>query len=201
MNKIKAYFQSYFKKNSKLKIAGDIFFYLFILLMLIPVTRKEISTLLIKATMRKPAVKDETKLRQIGDQDYNLVMKRLDGTVLNLSDYKGEVILLNFWATWCPPCRAEMPSIQKLYDDYEDKMAIVLVSSEDPSIISNYLAENGYSIPSYVQLSSQSDAFPVSGIPATFLISKDGKVMVEKTGAANWNSEAFREQLDRLIGE
>jgi hypothetical protein len=56
-------------------------------------------------------------------------------------------------------------------------------------------------MPSYIQLSAQSDAFPVKGIPATFLISKDGKVLVEKTGAANWNSEAFREQLDRLINE
>jgi thiol-disulfide isomerase/thioredoxin len=138
MEKIKNRIQNYFKKSSKRKIASDMFFYVFILLLLIPATRKPIQSTLIRLTMRKPAVEKSEILATINSTDRALSMQDLSGEFYTLGDFDGEVILLNFWATWCPPCRAEMPSIQKLYDDYGDKIKILLVTSEEEEVVQDY---------------------------------------------------------------
>jgi len=199
MNKIKNYFSNYFKNSSKWKIAGDAIFYLFIILMIIPASRKEISALVIKATMRKPMVEEAASAKVLSDKDYHLVFSDLSGNSFNLSDFKGEVILLNFWATWCPPCRAEMPSMQALYDSYGGKIKMILLSSEAPEVIQKYMDDHSYTMPVYIRQSQQSEAYEIPGIPTTFLISAKGEIMLRKVGAANWNSQDFKGQIDELL--
>ncbi len=200
MERIRKWFLNYKEKSSRLKIAGDIIFWLFILLMLIPVSRREISTFIIKATMMKPRMKDAEVENKLSDNDYLLSLEEIPmGKMIRLSDFKGEIIILNFWATWCPPCRAEMPSLQNLYTDYRDKIRFILVSNEDENIIMEYFTEFNYDMPAYIQRSALPPSFPVSSIPTTYLIGRDGQILVEKTGAANWNSDKFRKQLDDLI--
>jgi thiol-disulfide isomerase/thioredoxin len=199
MEKIKTRLKKYFSESSKIKIISDFIFYIFIMLMIIPGTRKEVSSLIIRATMRKPSVISEAKTVSLNPNDYEFYIEGLNAEVHNLSEFKGKPILLNYWATWCPPCRAEMPSIQKLYNDYQNKMAIILVTNEERSIVENYLSENNYDLPVYFQRSQMSNAISASAYPTTFLISPNGKILVKKTGAANWNSEDFREQIDHLI--
>lgn len=201
MEKIKNRINNYFKKSSKWKIFSDMFFYSFIILLLIPATRKPLQTNLIKLTMRKPRVEKNESIRTVTDQDRTLVMESLSGEIYRLGDFEGEVILLNFWATWCPPCRAEMPSIQKLHNDYEDKIAILLVSSEEKNVIEDYLVSNDYDLPVFIQRSALTPSFPVNSIPTTYLINKKGDILLEKKGAANWNSESFRARLDDLISK
>ena len=75
-------------------------------------------------------------------------------TDLNFNDTKGEVVLLNFWATWCPPCIAELPSMQKLYNDYKDKVRFVFVTNEDKATIEAFLAEKGYDLPIYTSVTA-----------------------------------------------
>jgi thiol-disulfide isomerase/thioredoxin len=200
MEKIRNWFRNYLKKNSKLKIAGDIIFYVIIILMIIPSTRRELSATLIRATLRKPHVKTESSYATLSKADNMLYFQDLKGNGHTLGDFRDKVIILNFWATWCPPCRAEMPSMQSLYNDYHDKVNFILVSSEDITQLQQYLNEFDYNFPVYMQLSPLPQIFPVQSIPTTFVISKDGKIVVEKNGAANWNSPKFREQLDGLIG-
>ena len=200
MEKIRKWFLNYKEKSSRLKIAGDIIFWLFILLMLIPVTRREISAFIIKATMMKPRMKDAEEVNKLSDKDYLLSLEEIPtGKITRLGDFKGEIIILNFWATWCPPCRAEMPSLQNLYKDYQDKIKFVLVSNEDENKIMDYFKEYGYDMPVYIQRSALPPSFPVSSIPKTYLIGRNGQILVEKTGAANWNSDKFRKQLDDLM--
>jgi thiol-disulfide isomerase/thioredoxin len=199
MTKIKERLKKYFSESSKFKIISDFIFYLLIILLIIPGTRKEVSTFFIKATMRKPAVISESKIISLNPGDYELYIEDMDKEVRNLSEFIGIPILLNYWATWCPPCRAEMPAIQKLYNDYKDKMAIVLITNEERSTVENYLSENDYDLPVYFLRSKMSNALSANAYPTTFLISPDGKILVHKTGAANWNSEAFRSQIDDLI--
>ena len=103
-----------------------------------------------------------------------------------MSDYKGKTIFLNFWATWCPPCRAEMPDIQKLYEEFQQKKEdIVILGIAAPNLgnekseeeIKGFLEENGYTYP--VVMDTEAEIFQAYGItsfPTTFMIDKDGNV-------------------------
>ncbi len=115
MEKVKEWFSNYFRKNSRLKIIGDVLFYMLIILMIIPTTRRDLSAMLIRATLRKPHITAETGMKKLSGADYQLFLRDLQGKDHVLGDFKNKVILLNFWATWCPPCRAELPAIQDLY--------------------------------------------------------------------------------------
>jgi len=197
MEKIKYYIKKYFEKSSKLKILGDIVFYLLIILLLIPSTR----TMLIRATLFRPKV-ETTEIRSIVKPgEYQLMLEDLAGNTVNLSDYSNRLIYISFWATWCPPCRAEMPSIQKLYDGYGDKMPMFLITTEERSKVENYLTENGYNLPVYFQRSASTGIMDIQSYPTSMLISDKGKVLVHKKGAADWNSRTFRKTLDNLLNQ
>lgn len=199
MDKIITRIKKYFRKTSRWKIASDIFFWVFIILLLIPATRKPISATLIRLTMRKPHIENSTSLKSLQPEDLRLAFEDLEGYSYLLEDFNGEVTLLNFWATWCPPCRAEMPSIQKLYDHYGDKIAIILISSEKREVVEEYLTEKSFDLPVYFQKTALTPSFPVSSIPTTYIIDRKGNIVLEKKGAANWSSEEFRNQLDEMI--
>jgi thiol-disulfide isomerase/thioredoxin len=201
MTKIKQRLKNYFKTKSRWKIAGDLIFYIFLILLIIPATRKPISTGLIRLTMLKPKVENSRELPSITEADKALAFVDMDGNTYTLEDFDGEVILLNFWATWCPPCRAEMPSLQNLYDDYGNKIKMILITSEEEQVVADYLNEYNYQLPVYFHRGGIAPSFQVRSIPTTYLISKQGNILTEKTGAANWNSASFKEQLDELIDQ
>ena len=115
------------------------------------------------------------------------------GNSHSLSDYKGKTIFLNFWATWCPPCRAEMPDIQKIYDtaniDGDDALIILGVAApdygreKDEKGIKQFLEENGYTYP--VLMDQDAELFTAYGIysyPTTFMIDRDGNVFGYASG-------------------
>ncbi|MBO5565373.1 MAG: TlpA family protein disulfide reductase [Lachnospiraceae bacterium] len=116
------------------------------------------------------------------------------GTEHTLSEYKGKVVFLNFWATWCPPCRSEMPAIQKLYEEYSadaDSEVVILGiaapglgSETDEEGIASFLQDNGYTYP--VVMDPTAEVFYSYGItayPTTFMIDKDSNVYGYVTGA------------------
>ncbi|MGB5418505.1 TlpA family protein disulfide reductase [Algibacter sp.] len=131
--------------------------------------------------------------------DYNWGLKNKEGDVFNFKSTKGKVVLLNFWATWCPPCIAEMPSMQDLYTDYKDKIEFVFVSNEDFTVINKFMAKNGYDFQVYNPVTQYPENFDISSIPRTFLIGKSGNIVIDKTGAANWNGDSVRETIETLI--
>ena len=108
---------------------------------------------------------------------------------------------MNLWATWCPPCIAEMPSMQKIYDAYGDRVVFLLVSNENQEKVTTFLKRKNLSIPSYYPLSSIPKEIASNSIPATYIIDKKGFIVVEKIGAANWNSTSVRKLLDNLLLE
>ena len=107
-------------------------------------------------------------MKGLSAEDYQLDLADLNGNSHVLGDFKNKVVLLNFWATWCPPCRAELPAIQELYNDYGDRINFVLVSSEEPGKLKTFLHESGYTLPVYTQQSPLPPAFRVQSIPTTF---------------------------------
>lgn len=184
-------------KLSKSRIKNLIFLAA-IALLIIPQTRTPIQVFLNKGlALFGPSVEDSTNLKQV--TDYNWKLKSIGGEVLDFNTVKGKVVLINFWATWCPPCIAEMPSMKALYADYKDKIDFIFVSNEDAETINTFLNKNNYSFEVYNPLTNYPDAFNVKGIPRTFLIDTEGNIVIDKTGAANWNSDTVRNTIDNLL--
>ncbi len=130
---------------------------------------------------------------------YNWKLRSMSGDVLDFKTLKNKVVLVNLWATWCPPCIAEMPSLQKLYKDYGDKVVFVLVSNENKEKINDFLVEKEYSFKVYNQLSQAPKQLQSKTIPATFLITKKGEIVIDERGSADWNATSVRVLLDSLL--
>ena len=188
-----------YSKKSKWSIFFDIIFYIFIILLIIPGTRTGFVSLLKRATLTAPLIINAPSDSEISDADFRWPLKTMDGESFYLEQVRGKVIFLNFWATWCPPCIAEMPSIQRLYDEYKDKISFLLVSGEDPETIKSFFEKNGYTFPSYVQSFQAPDIFESSSIPTSFIISSEGKVVMKKKGAAKWDSKKIKKLINNYI--
>ncbi len=173
-------------------------FFIIILLLIIPSTRLPIQVFLNKGlALFSPSL--ETNNNKI--TNYNWELTTLNSTNFNFNETKRKVVLVNFWATWCPPCIAEMPSLEKLHNDYKDKIEFILVSSEDKKTIKSFLDKKEYHFTTYIPTGVPPERFKVSSIPRTFLIDKAGKIVIDETGAANWNSEKVRKTIDQLLLE
>ncbi|WP_165748820.1 TlpA family protein disulfide reductase [Cellulophaga sp. Z1A5H] len=140
-----------------------------------------------------------SKDEQLKLTDYNWKLISSDQQSLNFEQYKNSVIVINFWATWCPPCVAEMPSFQDLYDDYGTKVVFLFVTNEEVPVVDAFMKKKGYTLPVYYPQNTTPSILKSSAIPATFVISKTGEITIDKTGAADWNSESTRALLDRLL--
>ena len=133
---------------------------------------------------------------------YNWNLNGLNTKNLNIETLEDKVIFVNFWATWCPPCRAEMPMIQELYNDYKDKVAFVFVTNESWPTVNKFFQKNGYSLPVFNSASSPPKKLTeTNSIPASYLIDKKGNIIIDKVGAANWSSNKVRNTLDKLLLE
>ncbi len=129
----------------------------------------------------------------------------LNGDTVRLSDFRGNVVLLNFWATWCYPCRTEMPSMNAVYQDYRGKEFVVLAIASDAQgkeVVSPFVEEYDLTFP--VLLDPQDVVgrrLQISGIPTTYLLDKHGRIAGVESGAQNWNSSKVHRLLDSLIAE
>ena len=124
-------------------------------------------------------------------------LEKLDGQQAQLSDYSGKLILLNFWATWCTPCRHEMPAMEKLWQKYQDQGFVMLGVSNDSERhkkrVKTFVRKMDLSFPILLDTESEvSDLYDVSGIPVSYLISPEGQLLAEIVGIREWASgEAF----------
>ena len=139
------------------------------------------------------------KDEQLQLNTYNWELMKPDGQLVNLKDYKGQVILINNWATWCPPCVAEMPSLVRLYPEYKDKVVFLFVAQDKPEKVAVFLNKNSWHIPVYYMQTNPPEKLQSSSIPTTFVIDKQGHIVVKKTGAADWNSGQVHKILDKLV--
>ncbi|MEC3966071.1 TlpA disulfide reductase family protein [Flagellimonas halotolerans] len=153
----------------------------------------------IVATVISPSTVDKDEQTRLKNYNWNLV--DLKGKSTNLQSKQGEVILVNVWATWCPPCVAELPGFVELYSDYKNKVEFAFVANDEKQKVEAFLKKKGYDLPVYFQASATPKELESSSIPVTYIIDKKGNVVVDKTGAANWNSDKTRSLLDKLISE
>jgi peroxiredoxin len=121
----------------------------------------------------------------------DFTVQALGGASVKLGDQRGKIVLLNFWATWCPPCRAEMPSIEKLWKKTEDKAFTVMAVSigERPLTVKDFVERQKYSYPVFVDPSGElGNAFGVRSIPTTYILDKSGAAIAGKVGGAAYDS-------------
>jgi thiol-disulfide isomerase/thioredoxin len=132
--------------------------------------------------------------------DYNFSVSDLKGNTINAEQFKGKVIFLNLWATWCGPCRAEMPTIQDLYNEVDhDKIVFIMLSLDkegDEQKVVKYIQNKGFTFPVYTRTTALPALLRVPSIPTTFVISKEGKVISENVGTNNFNTKKFRTLLE-----
>jgi thiol-disulfide isomerase/thioredoxin len=124
-----------------------------------------------------------------------------EGKTSTTADLKGKVVFINFWASWCPPCRAEMPSLENLYQKLKDNSNFVFLfinEDDDRSKGLKYLEANDFTIPFY-QASGNVPAEIFSGsLPTTIVLNKKGKVVLKHSGMARYDTQDFMSQLKEL---
>lgn len=132
---------------------------------------------------------------------YNWDLKGLNGEKINLADYKNKVVVINIWATWCPPCIAEMPSFQKLYNEFKgnNEVVFLFVANDDSVKVKKFLAKNGYNLPVYFSVSSAPAELSSGSLPTTYILNREGNIVVNKIGAADWSNPNIKEFINSLI--
>ncbi|WP_085992652.1 peroxiredoxin family protein [Oceanobacillus senegalensis] len=125
-----------------------------------------------------------------GDIAPDFELTTLDGENVRLSDYRGKRVMINFWATWCPPCRAEMPDMQKLYEK-EDVviLAVNLRSTEkNDEVVIDFVKEYGLSFPIPMDVENEvASMFEVNAYPTSYLIDSEGRIQHKAIGAMNYD--------------
>ena len=129
----------------------------------------------------------------------------LDGGEVTLSDYRGEPVVLNFWATWCAPCREEMPSLDRLQAEMGDRIEVVTVATgrNSPAGIRRFFEDEGVThLPMLTDPDQElARGMAVLGLPVTVLLDADGREVARLTGGAEWDTDEARALLSALAGD
>ena len=130
----------------------------------------------------------------------------LDGRQYSLAGLRGKVVVINFWATWCPPCRGELPSLQRLWQKYRDDEFQLLAISVDENLdeLNRFVAQfgKGFTFPILTDPGLAAARYwPLKGLPATFVIDKNGQVTHIVHGPRQWDSPVIYELLTPLLNE
>jgi cytochrome c biogenesis protein CcmG/thiol:disulfide interchange protein DsbE len=154
------------------------------------------------------ALRDEIFPVTLGSEAPQFEAATLDTppTTRTFEDYRGKVVLLNVWATWCRPCIVEMPTIQRLHEEFAGTdLAVVAVSVDQPNTenaIRAFVKEHGLTFDVLHDPENDiSSAYQVPGYPATFIIGRDGVIRKKVVGAADWSSEGNRALVRQLLSE
>ena len=137
--------------------------------------------------------------------DFSAVTLGANPVGRGIADYRGQVVLLNLWATWCGPCEWEMPSLQALHNDFAGAgLKVVAIAVDDPGFeqrVRDFVARKGLTFEILHEGSGKIETdYEARGIPATYLIGKDGVIRKRVAGASDWNSPANRALVAQLLG-
>ncbi|TET85652.1 MAG: TlpA family protein disulfide reductase [Desulfobacteraceae bacterium] len=129
-------------------------------------------------------------------------IQSLDGRKVNLeTEFEDKVLFVNFWATWCPPCVAEMPSIEKLHKKFKNRIVIICISQEDLKTLQEFQLKKKYKFPLYYMAGDPPEEFKTESIPVTFIISRNRKISLKHNGGANWSHPKVINFIKTLMHE
>ena len=169
---------------------------------------KELSILYLNEVIEAPKLEapsaEDMKVTTIDFDSNMLQFSDLENNIFTIQNFKGKNLFINYWATWCNPCLAEMPYMAELYEKYKDEEDIIFLylSREKLETIKNYIPkdESLQQLPIY-KIITDDEFFATSGIPTTFIVNSDGEVIVKDLGSAFWNDESVFKFIDNLIGK
>lgn len=134
----------------------------------------------------------------------NFMVMDNSGNTINTSDLKGKVVFMNFWASWCPPCRAEFPSIQKFYERYKDNPDVIFLTvnlDEDPGLGEAYLKKEQFTVPFLVPAGAIPSVYFSGSLPTTVVLDKNGGIRLQHAGMADYSKASFYKEIDALLDE
>lgn len=193
--------RKYLSKKKWYNIVSDVVFIALIVLLIIPSTRIELTSFFIRFTSLPPSTLEKEEQFKISSQTKSWQIRDMEGNQILFSSLNEKPVFLNFWATWCPPCVAELPGIIDLYEKYKDDVNFILVSNESMARVLTFGKTHNFNRALFYQNTSVPSDFSSQSIPTTFIINKDGLVVVSEKGAARWNSERIEEVIEKLISE
>jgi thiol-disulfide isomerase/thioredoxin len=132
--------------------------------------------------------------------EYNMPLLTVEGEQIYLSKFEGKTIFMNLWATWCPPCIAEMPNIQRLFDDIKDNNDIVFVMAsldQDPQKAWDFVERKEFTFPVYSVI-AKPRVYDSSVVPTTYVISPQGDIVMEHQGMAKYDTDEFKDFLNSV---
>ncbi len=144
----------------------------------------------------------EQKDLKVGDVAPDLLFTVLDGQNASVSDFKGKIVLLNFWGIGCPPCRAEMPAFEALQREYQDDLVVLTINCQDSESVLREFKESVE--PSYIlgRLKDRNCPYPISSIPYTVIIDRDGKIAFIQIGAGSAEimyNKIYKPEIEKLL--
>lgn len=137
----------------------------------------------------------------LSDSDYGFTLTDSEGQRMNLDQLRGKVLFVNVWASWCPPCVAEMPTIETLYSnvsDNENIRFVMLSFDEEREKAVDFMERKEFSLPYHFPASSVPPVFRSPYLPTTYVVSKEGQIIFKKEGIADYSSPEFRDWLVEL---
>ncbi len=140
-----------------------------------------------------------SELKEDRVASYDFVIEDMEGTKVPFSEFKGKTVFINFWATWCPPCIAEMPDIHSLYDEVGSEVEFVMISlDQEEEKARKFVANRNFEFPVYFLRSRLPASYDTHAIPTTYLLDQNGKIHIENHGMAKYNTKSFKKLLAEL---
>lgn len=185
------------KSTWLIKNWSNILFVILLILFLIPSTRFKMQVYINNVFSFSPSIDNERDWKQLNDYNWQLIDS--SGQHVNLSQSKNKIILINYWASWCGPCVAEMPSLQQLYNRHNKDVDFYFIARDEPKAIKDFMQKNDYIFPVFYEQQNPPAVLQNNKLPTTYLIDQKGNIRIFKTGAANWNSEKINTFLSQLL--
>jgi thiol-disulfide isomerase/thioredoxin len=191
----------HYKNASWFTRISDLLFYALIIALLFPSSRNWLIAHAQRLVMWSPSEKKQAEPLTLPAWQWFVLDST--GHQIKLEQLKGKVIFINFWATWCAPCLAEMPALQDLYNKFKDDERIVFlfVTDEDLNKARQFLKSKGYNLPVYRMIYAPPEPLAHNSIPSTYLIDSEGRVVAEAHRSKRWNSAKSIRMIKRLMRE
>lgn len=170
------------------------FLLLLVTLLLIPSPEE------MEAMLEPPDFPNSSQVAVYGQTDFLWSIQTLEDMEIPLSQFKGKVVFINFWATWCGPCVSEMPNIQNLYDSLKNEgVSFLIISDENVETVRDFMEKKQFSFPVYLRGPDVPIVFESDAIPITFIIDRDGRIVLKHVGSAKWDDESSQRFLRSLL--
>lgn len=163
--------------------------------------RQVASTGILNSSISEPK---ETKNNSARVSYAGFILKNEDEKIIDISAFRNKVVFINFWASWCPPCRAEFPSVQKLYDQYKSNPDMVFLTvnlDDNVALGKSYLRKEGFTVPFLVPAGNIPAVLYSGSLPTTVVLDKKGEIRLYHKGFADYSKDSFYKQMDELLKE